>query len=119
MATNEFTARLRRRGEMAILDLAGDFDREAEAPLRRAYEAVMTDGQPGHVLLNFTGVGYINSTGIAVIVQLLARAQREQHTITAFGLGEHYRRVFTITRLSDFIDLYDDENAAVASAART
>ncbi len=113
MATNELTVAVRYHADVAILDLAGDIDRDADAPLQHAYDRAVDDGATT-VLLNFAGVDYINSTGIAVIVGLLARARRDRRAISAFGLDEHYRRIFTITRLSDFIGLYPDEDSAVA-----
>lgn len=118
MATSELTVRVRHRGDLAILDLSGDVDRDADIALQHAYEQTANDGS-ATLVLNFAGVGYINSTGIAVIVGLLARARKERRPITAFGLSEHYRRVFTITRLSDFIELYSDEDTAVAGRAAT
>jgi anti-sigma B factor antagonist len=73
--------------------------------------------QAPHVLLDFSRVDYINSTGIALIVSILGRARSEGRTVIASGLSEHYRQIFTITRLSDFITLYDDEAGAVAGLA--
>jgi anti-sigma B factor antagonist len=113
MAISELTVRVRYRGNLAILDLFGDVDSDADIALQHGYEQAAGVGA-ATLVLNFAGVGYINSTGIAVIVGLLARARKEHRPITAFGLSEHYRRIFTITRLSDFIELYPDENTAVA-----
>jgi anti-anti-sigma factor len=69
----------------------------------------------GRVLLDFRGVDYINSTGIAVIVGILAMARAEDRVVAAFGLTDHYREVFNITRLADFMTIYDDETAAAAA----
>jgi anti-anti-sigma factor len=118
MATDELTVAVRYHAGVAVLDLAGDIDRDADAPLQSAYEGAVGAGATT-VLLNFAGVAYINSTGIAVIVGLLARARKDRRPIRAFGLGEHYRRIFSITRLSDFIGLYPDEDSAVAGTSGT
>ena len=61
--------------------------------------------------LDFKGVPYINSTGIAVIVGLLARARRNGQKLGARGLSEHYRQIFEITRLADFMTILDDEGS--------
>jgi anti-anti-sigma factor len=116
MATNELTVQVRHRGHVAVLDLAGDINRDADVALQHAYDRAIGDGATV-VLLNFAGVGYINSVGIAVIVELLAHAQREGHPIIAFGLSEHYRHIFAITRLSDFIGLHPDEDSAVVAGS--
>jgi anti-anti-sigma regulatory factor len=52
-------------------------------------------------------------------VGLLARARKEHRTVRAFGLSEHYREIFAITRLSDFMGIYPDEDSAVTAAAAT
>ena len=65
-------------------------------------------------MLNFEGVDYINSTGIALIVGLLAQARKSHRRLVVCGLSEHYQEIFRITRLSDFMQIFDDEPSALA-----
>lgn len=95
-----------------VLRLSGDVNRGAQEPLDAAYEQTGS----GPVVLDFEGVEYINSTGIAVIVSLLARAKSQGRPVRAYGLSDHYRQIFTITRISDFMDIYDDQSAAMAKS---
>ena len=60
---------------------------------------------------------YINSTGIALIVGLLARARAAKRRLLACGLSEHYVEIFAITRLADFISVLPDEESAIAEAS--
>jgi anti-sigma B factor antagonist len=64
------------------------------------------------VLLDFSDVDYINSTGIALIVGILAEARKHGQELQAAGLAEHYREIFRITRLSDFMTILDEGEAA-------
>ncbi len=115
MPEARFEAVTRHEGAVAIIDLVGDVNGFAEAGLESAYaRAVSTD--PTTILLNFEKAGYINSTGIAVIVGLLAQARMSRRKVLVCGLSDHYREIFTITRLADFMTIYPDEAAAVASA---
>ena len=116
MTASELKVTVRGRGDVAVLDIVGDIDRDADAPLRRAYDQAVAEGGAS-VLLNFGKVGYINSTGIAVIVGLLARARKERQPLAACGLTDHYQHIFSITRLSDFIGIYQDEDSAVEGAS--
>jgi anti-anti-sigma factor len=111
MAERPFDAGVRRRPELVVLDLHGDIDIEADQALKAAWADATADG-PEPVLFNFEDVGYVNSTGIALIVGLLARARAEHRPVTACGLSEHYRQIFAITRLSDFMPIFPDEEAA-------
>ena len=69
------------------------------------------------VILNFSGLEYMNSGGIGLLVTLLVRANRLKQKLLAFGLNEHYRQIFELTRLDEAIGIYDDEAAALAAAA--
>ena len=66
---------------------------------------------PDHLTLDFGDVGYINSTGIALVVRLLADARRDGRGVRAVGLTPHYREIFRITRLSDFMDIVEGDAA--------
>jgi anti-anti-sigma factor len=111
-----FTSETRFENGIVVIDFTGDIDRDAAQGLEAAYAEV--SDQEGVVILNFQGVGYINSTGIALIVGILAKARSSMHDISAYGLTNHYRQIFEITRLADFMEIYDEEEAAVAAAAK-
>jgi anti-sigma B factor antagonist len=56
-------------------------------------------------------VGYINSTGIALVVRMLAEARRDGRGVRAVGLTPHYQTIFRITRLSDYMDIVEGDAA--------
>ena len=115
MTTSELQATVRERDGIAVIDLTGDLNSSAEDALNEAY-AQATAGGAGLVVLNFERAEYINSTGIALIVGLLAQARANRVEVKAFGLSDHYREIFEITRLSDFMTIADDEDRAVGGA---
>lgn len=115
MPASPFEAKVRREPGVTIVDLSGEVNAFARERLETAYaEAVAED--PSKILLNFEEVTYINSTGIALVVGLLAKARASHRQVLACGLSDHYREIFTITRLADFMTIYPDERSAVAGA---
>ncbi len=90
--------------------LTGDLNARADETLADAYVRVKALG-PRRISLDFGNVGYINSTGIALVVRLLADARRDGRTVRAIGLTEHYREIFRITRLSDFMEIVEGDAA--------
>jgi anti-anti-sigma factor len=92
------------------LAMRGDVDIAADEILADAYATAATRGAE-RVVLDFTQVDYINSTGIALIVRLLAEARRDHRSVIAEGLTDHYREIFRITRLSDYLTIADPEPA--------
>jgi anti-sigma B factor antagonist len=95
----------------ARLAMRGDVDIAADEALATAYTTAAGGGAT-RVVLDFTRVDYINSTGIALIVRLLAEARRDHREVIAEGLSDHYREIFRITRLSDYLTIADGASAA-------
>jgi anti-anti-sigma factor len=103
-------AKVRRRDGVAVIDMPSQIEIGSEATLDQAYEEA---GGKATLVLNFAGTEYINSSGIALIVGILARARKEGRSVAAYGLSEHYREIFEITRLADFVGMYPDEQSAI------
>ena len=94
------------------LQMRGDLDSRADETLTKAYQEVAARGGGANRLtLDFGQVGYINSTGIALVVRLLADARRDGRGVRAVGLTPHYQEIFRITRLSDFMDIVEGDAA--------
>jgi anti-anti-sigma factor len=116
MAVQHLEASVRREPGGAVLDLRGEINGFGQEALDAAYaEAEARD--PEAIILNFEGVDYINSTGIALIVGLLARARASKRKLLAYGLSDHYVEIFEITRLSDFVGVFPDEESALSEAS--
>ena len=58
----------------------------------------------------------MNSGGIGLLVTLLVRASRHSQRLLAYGLSDHYRQIFELTRLDEAIGIHDDERAALGAA---
>ena len=101
---NEFMATVSQDGDRTTILLQGEINSAADQDMTAAYDQAVAPN-PAGVVLDFNQVDYINSTGIALIVGLLAKARMAGIHLTAVGLSDHYREIFTITRLSDFIDI--------------
>lgn len=110
----EFEADVRHRDDTPVIDVHGDLDGDAGDALGRAYEEATTS-DPDAVVINFDDLGFMNSSGIALVVSLLGRARQHDIDFRACGLSDHYQHVFEITRLSDFISIETDETAAVGA----
>lgn len=98
---------------VAAIDIQGDINAAAEQALSDAYARASSGTRA--VILNFTRMDYMNSTGIGLLVTLLVRANRQKAGLMACGLSEHYKRIFHLTRLDEAIPIFDDEGAALAA----
>jgi anti-anti-sigma factor len=110
MDERQFGAEITEVPDEVRLRLSGDLNARADETLADAYAQVAALG-PRRVSLDFGRVGYINSTGIALVVRLLADARRDGRTVRAVGLTTHYQEIFRITRLSDFMEIVEGDAA--------
>lgn len=102
---------------ISIIDITGDITANAEQDLMRAYTEA-TESSARVVILNFTGLQYMNSSGIGLLVTLMIRMNRLKQRLLAYGLSEHYAHIFALTRLNEAIGTYDSESAAIAAASK-
>ena len=114
----EFTAAVSGTSAAATIRCAGDLNVRADAAMEAAYAEAARLGA-SHITLDFERVGYINSTGIALIVRLLADARSDRREVRVCGLSAHYLEIFQITRLSDYMRIFDDQASATAAAPST
>jgi len=57
----------------------------------------------------------MNSSGIGLLVTLLIRANRQKQRLLAYGLSDHYRQIFDLTRLNEAIIIFNSEADALAA----
>jgi anti-sigma B factor antagonist len=99
----------------SVIDIQGEVTAFAEKVLMEAYTEASTPTTRS-IILNFSELEYMNSSGIGLIVTLLIRVNRQKQRLLAHGLDEHYRHIFELTRLSDAIRIFDTEAEALAAA---
>ena len=116
MPQAQVTMDVRRVDEkVSVIDVKGELTAFAEEVLMDAYNQA-SDGKVRAIILNFEGLEYMNSSGIGLLVTLLIRVNREKQRLLTYGLSEHYRSIFQITRLDDAIGIHDSEEEAVGAA---
>jgi anti-anti-sigma factor len=98
---------------VTVLTFSGDISSTSKDAVLGAYHHL--NGSDSAVLLDFTGVDYINSSGIAIIIQMLMEANKSAaKPIGIYGLTPHFQKVFTMVGINKYAALHGDETAALA-----
>jgi anti-sigma B factor antagonist len=103
---------------VTVLVIHGAVTAASESALTDAHNIATNQGAKA-LLLNFSDLEYMNSSGIGLLVTLLVRANRQGQQLLAYGLSDHYRHIFELTRLTDAIGVHDNEADALSAASRT
>ena len=97
-----------------VIRVRGDVTAASEQPLMAAYS--QAGEKTRAIVLDFSGLDYMNSGGIGLLVTLLVRANRQKQKLLACGLNDHYKQIFELTRLDEAITIHDTEAAAIAAS---
>jgi anti-anti-sigma factor len=92
-------------GSVTIFDVKGDVTSASETYFTSAY-ANPEVRETKSLLLNLDQNAYINSGGIAVLIQLLAESNRNKQKVGITGLSDHFKKIFRMVGITRFADIY-------------
>ncbi|MDE3201679.1 MAG: STAS domain-containing protein [Acidobacteriota bacterium] len=98
---------------IAILRFEGNISSCSHDAVLRTYQS-LPKASSKIVLLDFTHVNYLNSSGIALIIKLLLEATSSARQISAFGLSPHFIKVFTMVGITKYVRLFANQSEALA-----
>ena len=100
--------------QVTCLRFVGDVSSASKDAIVGTYQA-LDKATHTRILLDFKGVEYLNSSGIALVIQVLMEANKSGQTVAICGLTPHFTKVFTMVGITKYATLYPDEAAALAS----
>lgn len=103
-------------GSIVALRFAGDITSTSKAAVLGTYEGISENSK--RILLDFSGVDYLNSSGISLVIQMMIAARKSGQTIQTFGLKPHFQKVFTMVGIAKYTTLHPDEQSACAAFSR-
>ena len=99
---------------VSVLRFEGDISSSSKDAVIGSYHSLSKDSVKT-ILLDFTKVEYINSSGIALVIQVLMEAANSGQKVLAFGLSPHFNKVFTMVGITKYAGLFPDQAAALAT----
>lgn len=98
-----------------ILDLSGDIDLAHSPQMRKALLGEIREKKVPKVFLNMKNVRYIDSSGIASLVEGLKASREMSSRLILYALSTSVREVMQLSRLQKIFEIFDDEQQALAS----
>ena len=109
---NENEITIEKRGEVTVLDIRGDVTAFSEPFLNEAYQTASSQGAD-KILLKMDQQAYINSGGIAILIQILAQTRQNKQTIGITGISEHFKKIFNMVGITKFAKIYNSMDVAL------
>ena len=95
---------------ITVLRFSGDITSASQPAVIGTYEGLPDSVK--RILLDFSKVEYLNSSGIALVIQMMIAASKHGQTIRTFGLSPHFQKVFTMVGITKYTSLHPDELSA-------
>ena len=105
----------RRMDKTTVLDISGDIDLAHSTELRRVVLIEFRESRTPRVVLNMAEVRYIDSSGVASLVEGLKASRDVGSRMILFGLSPIVQEVLRLSRLLTIFEIYDTEEKALAS----
>ena len=97
-----------------VVDVVGDLDARSAGDLKLTLNEKIEQGKVW-VLINLLEVPYMDSAGLGVLVSGLKNTNRQNGDLRLWGLQPDVRNIFELTRLNKVFQIFDTEDAALAS----
>lgn len=97
-----------------IFRMSGDIDINTSPDIKKSFDDAVREKKE-KVLVNLEGVGYVDSSGLATLVEILKNLRSYGGKLKLSNLSEKVKGLFEITKLDKLFDIEPDEEAAVDS----
>ena len=111
--TNQFP--LEQQSDVTLLHIQGDITAQSEPVINKAYQQADEQGAAQKIIMQFEEDVYINSGGIAVLIQILAQTNKKSQQIGIAGLSDHFKKIFNMVGISKFAGIYDTIEDGIAA----
>ena len=105
----------RQAGDVTVLDMSGKVTiGEGSVALRTAIRRLLEEGKK-RILLNLSGVSYVDSSGIGELVSSYTAINKEGGQLKLLNLTQKIQDLLAITKLLTVFDVYENETEALNS----
>ena len=97
-----------------VLPLKGEIDLHV-SPVVTASLTAMIEKKPEHMVIDLSDVTYIDSAGLAALIQAMQKVEAYGGKFSLAGLQETVRSIFEISRLDQVFQIFPDTDSALAA----
>ena len=104
--------KLEQMGDVTVMNIRGDVTSFSEMPLKESYRKVL-DRNAWKIILKFEKDAYINSGGIALLIQMMYQIKENKQVAAITGISEHFKKIFNMVGITKFANIFDTVDDAL------
>jgi len=99
--------------DIPVLLIEGDMTSDSDRDIMDVYHTIKAELSPKYLVVNFEKTNYINSSGIATLINIIQDLGETDGRISFVGLSTHFLKIMDIVGISDFVKIYPTEDDAI------
>ena len=100
------------KNDVMVCKIEGEINLNTSPELRKTFDGFITNNVK-KVIVNFSDVGYIDSSGLATLIELFQRLKKIDGKLRICDMQEKVKNVFEITKLHKLFEIYDSQEMAL------
>lgn len=101
--------------DLPVIIIEGDLTSDADSDVKKIYTEIKKKYTPKKILINFEKTKYINSSGIATLINIIQETNEKSGSIAFVGMSDHLHKVMDIVGISDFVQIFKTNKDAIQS----
>jgi anti-sigma B factor antagonist len=97
-----------------VIIIEGDMTSDVDDKVMSLYSDIKNKGKAERLIFNFQQTSYINSAGIATLINIIQDMSERGGKVSFVGLSNHFLKVMDIVGISDFVDIFETNEAAIS-----
>jgi anti-anti-sigma factor len=99
--------------KVPVIYIEGDMTSEADDAIMSLYSKIKSEISPSSLVFNFAKTSYINSAGIATLINVIQDMNDNNGKVAFVGLSNHFLKVMDIVGISDFVEIFETNQQAI------
>jgi anti-anti-sigma factor len=95
-----------------VIAVEGDMTSDADADVKKIYDQMAKSFPLDRLIVNFEKTKYINSSGIATLINVIQNVNEKNGKIAFVGMSDHFRKIMDIVGITEFVQVFQNNESA-------
>lgn len=112
--SGNYTLRYEMIGQVPVIFVIGDMTSDADSDIVTIFKEIQSKYSSKGLIFNFTQTNYINSAGLATLINIIQEMEKRSGSVVFTGLTSHFKKVMDIVGITEFVRITDTDEDAVS-----
>ncbi|MDA3899333.1 MAG: STAS domain-containing protein [Spirochaetes bacterium] len=112
--SGNYSVRFELISDVPVIYIVGDMTSDADSAVVKVFREIKTKHGLKRIIFNFSETNYINSAGLATLINIIQEMEKVEGQVVFAGLTTHFQKVMDIVGITEFVKIVDTNEGAVS-----